>query len=74
MRGWRDVNEGLPPMPRPKRKRERPDGTTVTVGLTIRLLVLAGGVLILALPRWVQVSYAVVVLIVAVSWWWKDGR
>lgn len=64
----------LPPMPRPKRKREHPDGMTVTVGLTIRLLILAGVVVILDQPSWVQVSYAVVLLIAAVTWWWKDSR
>jgi hypothetical protein len=69
-----NVSEGLPPMPPPKRKRPRPDGMTVTVGLTIRLLSLAGVVLVLDQPRWVQVSYAVVVLIAAFTWWWKDGR
>ena len=61
-------------MPRRKRKPERPDGVTGTVGLTIRLLILAGVVLILEQPRWVQATYAVVVLVAAVTWWWKDGR
>jgi hypothetical protein len=69
-----NVSKGLPPMPRPKQKRERPNGVTVTVGLTIRLVVLAGVVLVLDQPRWVQASYAVVVLVAAVTWWWKDGR
>ena len=68
------MSEGLPPMPPPKRKRERPDGTTVTVGLMIRLLILAGVVLVLDQPRWVQVAYAVVVLVAAATWWWKDAR
>ena len=60
-------------MSRPKGKRERPDGTTVTVGLMIRLLILGGVVLVLGQPRWIQVSYDVVVLVAAVTWWWKDG-
>ncbi len=68
------MSEGLPPMPRPKRRRERPDGTTVTVGLVIRLLVLVGGVLLLGQPRWVLAVYACAVLVAAATWWWKDGR
>lgn len=68
------MSKGLPPMPPPKQKRERPAGVTATVGLTIRLLILAGVVLILDQPRWVQVAYAIVVLVAAVTWWWKDGR
>ena len=61
-------------MPRPKRKRERRDGRAFVVGTTIRLLILVGWLLILDQPRWVQVSYALVVLIAALTWWWKDGR
>ena len=68
------MSKALPPMPRPRRKPERPDGTTVTVGLMIRLLILAGVVLVIDQPRWVQATYAVIVLLAAVTWWWKDGR
>jgi hypothetical protein len=68
------VTEGLPPMPRHKRKRERRDGRAFVVGTTIRLLILVGGLLILGQPRWVHVAYALVVLFAALTWWWKDGR
>lgn len=61
-------------MPPPKRKRERSDAVAGTAGLTIRLLILAGVVLILDQTRWIQVLYAVVVFVAAVTWWWKDAR
>jgi len=68
------MSDGLPPMPRPKRRRERLDGTTATVGLAIRLLLLVGVILILDKPLWFQVTYGVVLLIAAATWWWKDAR
>ena len=61
-------------MPPPERQREPRDGNAFIVGSTIRLLILVGGLLILGAPRGVQVAYAVIVLIAASTWWWKDAR